>query len=223
MPLRNGEHGYGLVTKTLHWVTFLVVVAQFAVGYTMDTEDRHERFDGREDACEATADSEAAEAEEERCEEQVDRQEDAAKGAEDRPSDLHVALGIAILVLAGVRVLWRATTPLPPWSPRYGRLGRTMQHWLEKAMLALLFLVPVSGLLLYRGDAALALHVAAHVAFYYVAVGSHVALRCSPAPAADALDLRRGAGGGIRELKKSRAWKPNAGEEVGREGRTRLM
>ena len=177
MPLRNGEHGYGLVTKTLHWLTFLVVVAQFAVGYTMDTEDERERFDRREDACEATVDSEAAEAEEERCEEQVDREEDAARDeAEDRPSDLHVALGIAILVLAGIRVLWRATTPLPPWSPRYGRLGRTLQHWLEKAMLALLFLVPLSGFLLYRGDAALALHIAAHVAFYVV-VGVHIALQ----------------------------------------------
>jgi cytochrome b561 len=177
MPLRNGEHGYGLVTKTLHWLTFLVVVAQFAVGYTMDTEDGRERFDRREDACEATSDSEAAEAEEERCEEQVDREVDAAKDeAEDRPSDLHIALGVAILVLAGIRVLWRAATPLPPWSPRYGRLGRTTQHWLEKAMLALLFLVPVSGFLLYRGDAALALHVAAHVAFYVV-VGLHIALQ----------------------------------------------
>ena len=39
MPLRNGEHGYGLVTKVLHWLTFLVVVAQFLVGYTMDAED----------------------------------------------------------------------------------------------------------------------------------------------------------------------------------------
>ena len=177
MPLRNGEHGYGTVTKTLHWLTFLVVVAQFAVGYTMDSDAERDGFDRREDACEAADDSEAAEAEEERCEEQADRAEaDAKDEAEDRPSDLHIALGIAILVLAGLRVLWRSTTPLPPWSPRYGRLGRTMQHWLEKAMLALLFLVPVSGFLLYRGDAALALHIAAHVAFYVV-VGSHIALQ----------------------------------------------
>ena len=177
MPLRNGEHGYGLVTKTLHWVTFLVVVAQLAVGYTMEVDDGRERLDSRDEACEATTDSEAAEAEEERCEEQVDREEDAAQDAsEDRPSDLHIVLGVAIMVLASLRALWRAATPLPPWSPRYGRLGRSLQHWLEKAMLALLFAVPASGFLLYRGDAALAVHVAAHIAFYVV-VGAHVALQ----------------------------------------------
>ena len=26
MPLRNGEHGYGAVTKVLHWLTFSVIV-----------------------------------------------------------------------------------------------------------------------------------------------------------------------------------------------------
>jgi cytochrome b561 len=171
MPLRNGEHGYGAVTKTLHWLTFLVVVAQLVVGYTMGTDDS--TFDLRDEACEATVDSEAAEAEEERCEEQVEAEEEAAEGD---PSDLHIALGVTILVLASLRVLWRAYTPLPPWSERYGKLGRTMQHWLEKAMLALLFVVPISGLLLYRGDAGLAVHVAAHVAFYLV-VGAHIVLQ----------------------------------------------
>jgi cytochrome b561 len=175
MPLRNGEHGYGLVTKSLHWLTVLVVVAQLVVGYTMESDVDREGFDRREDACEATTNSESAEAEEERCEERVDREEDAAKD-EARPSDLHVALGVAILVLAGLRVLWRAWTPLPPWSPRYGSLGRTLQHWLEKAMLALLFLVPVSGFLVDRAGAALALHVAGHIAFYVV-VAAHVALQ----------------------------------------------
>ena len=79
-------------------------------------------------------------------------------------------------MLAALRVLWRATTPLPPWSARYGAAGRFLQHWLEKAMLALLFLVPVSGFLLNRGDAALALHIGAHIAFYAV-VGAHVGLQ----------------------------------------------
>jgi hypothetical protein len=176
MPLRNGEHGYGVVTKSLHWLTFLVVVAQFVVGYTMGVDGVDRAADRREDACEAAGDSEAAEAEEESCEEQADRAEDAAKDAEDGPSDLHVALGVTVLVLGGLRVLWRATTPLPPWSPRYGRLGRSLQHWLEKAMLGLLFLVPASGLLLLRSDDLVALHVAAHIAFY-VTVGAHVLLQ----------------------------------------------
>src|SRR5688500_7389196 len=172
MPLRNGEHGYGVVTKSLHWLTVLVVATQFVVGYTMDTDADRAGFDRREDACEANGDFEAAEAEEERCEEQADRAEDAAKDAEDGPSDLHVALGVTVLVLGGLRVLWRATTPLPPWSPRYGRLGRSLQHWLEKAMLGLLFLVPASGLLLLRTDDLVGLHIAAHISFY-VTVGAH--------------------------------------------------
>ena len=179
MPLRNGDHGYGWVTKTLHWLTFLLVAAQFGVGLTMDTEDHagRERFDRAEDACEATVDSDAAEAEEERCEEQVDREEDAFKDAnEDRPSDLHIALGVAILVLASLRVLWRAYTPLPPWSERYGEAARRIQWALEKVLLTLLFVVPVSGLLLYRGDAALAVHVAAQIAFL-AAVAAHIAMQ----------------------------------------------
>lgn len=40
MPLRNGEHGYGVVTKVLHWLTFSVIVGQFLVGYSMSTAGR---------------------------------------------------------------------------------------------------------------------------------------------------------------------------------------
>ena len=29
---RNGEHGYGWVTKVLHWLTLALVAAQFVVG-----------------------------------------------------------------------------------------------------------------------------------------------------------------------------------------------
>ena len=32
MGARNGEHGYGWVTKTLHWSTVALVLAQFVVG-----------------------------------------------------------------------------------------------------------------------------------------------------------------------------------------------
>lgn len=38
MRLRNGAHGYGAVTKALHWLTVLTIAAQFAVGYTMATD-----------------------------------------------------------------------------------------------------------------------------------------------------------------------------------------
>lgn len=39
MHLRNGEHGYGAVTKLLHWLTVAAVVAQFVVGWTMPVDD----------------------------------------------------------------------------------------------------------------------------------------------------------------------------------------
>lgn len=37
MPLRNGPAGYGLVTKTLHWLTAAALVAQFLIGYGIET------------------------------------------------------------------------------------------------------------------------------------------------------------------------------------------
>lgn len=36
MRLRNGEQGYGLVTKALHWLTVLALVGQLVLGYAMD-------------------------------------------------------------------------------------------------------------------------------------------------------------------------------------------
>jgi cytochrome b561 len=37
--IRNGPHGYGLVTKALHWLAVVAIAAQFAVGRTMDADD----------------------------------------------------------------------------------------------------------------------------------------------------------------------------------------
>lgn len=39
MWLRNGGRGFGVVTKVLHWPTVLVVVAQFAVGWSTEADD----------------------------------------------------------------------------------------------------------------------------------------------------------------------------------------
>ena len=44
---RNGEHGYGWVTKTLHWLTVAALIAQFVVGYLMDDEGGQGRGRGR--------------------------------------------------------------------------------------------------------------------------------------------------------------------------------
>lgn len=37
--VRNGEHGYGLVTRTLHWLMVTAIAAQFLIGYAMDADD----------------------------------------------------------------------------------------------------------------------------------------------------------------------------------------
>ena len=43
MKLRNDNDGYGLVTKTLHWLTVLAITAQFIIGYLLDDESGHGR------------------------------------------------------------------------------------------------------------------------------------------------------------------------------------
>jgi cytochrome b561 len=200
VSLRNGEHGYGVVTKTLHWLTFAAILGQFLIGYTMETENEAaeaaaERADQAAEQCEATEDTGAAEAEEERCEEQLDRREDTRDDRADalasawddlrsgdlfrdgvtRP-ELHVLLGLVILGLGVLRVLWRVTTPLPPWAPALSGPERTLESLLEKGLILLLFLIPASGLLLVSGeDDWVRLHIAAHIAFFVV-VGLHVAL-----------------------------------------------
>lgn len=197
MRLRNGEHGYGPVTKLLHWSTVLAITAQFVVGYRIedgdvadrecdppgeergggDTSDaEEERLDQLEDACEA---------EQDRLDDRADEPVDTAfgdLGAGDLLDggltlpEWHVLLGLTILALGLVRVLWRATTPLPPWAPALSATERKVEGLLEKALLALLFVIPVTGFLLVAGeDGWLTAHVAAHIAFF-VAVALHVGL-----------------------------------------------
>ncbi|MDN4172613.1 cytochrome b/b6 domain-containing protein [Nocardioides sp. SOB77] len=181
MPaLRNGPHGYGVVTRVLHWVTVVLLAVQVVVGYTMGSAadraaDRAEqRLDAFEEAGEERAER-AGEAAEERFEREVERREEAIDAAEDGPSPLHVGLGLGLLGLGLGRLAWRRTTPLPPWSDRLSPRDRRLQGLLEKALLALLIVVPATGLLLLVADDAVAVHVAAHVALYVVVL-AHVAL-----------------------------------------------
>lgn len=197
MRLRNGQHGYGLVTKLLHWLTVAVIAAQFVVGYRIsdgDVPDREcdppgedrrggdtseaeeERLDRLEDACEAELD---------RIEERAEEPVEAAYsdlGSGDlfadglSTGDWHLLLGLAILALGVLRIVWRATTPLPPWAPALGPGERHLEGLLEKVLLALLFVIPLTGLLLVAGeDGWLGLHVAAHIAFF-VTLALHVGL-----------------------------------------------
>jgi cytochrome b561 len=76
--------------------------------------------------------------------------------------ELHVSLGLFVLVLAVVRLVWRRTTPLPPWAEHLSAGERRLEGLLEKLLLALLFVVPATGLLLVAaGDDWLPVHVAA--------------------------------------------------------------
>ncbi len=158
MRLRNDDHGYGLVTKSLHWLTFLALVAQLTVGYLID-DSGHGRGRGRGGGS----------------------GRGRGRGGEVDLDDLtvrvHLALGLLIISLAVVRVVWRLTTPLPPWSDRLGERDRWLENKLELVLMLLLFVTPSTGLALVLGedDDILPLHVACHVALY-ASVAAHVGL-----------------------------------------------
>ena len=199
MRFRNGDHGYGVVTKLLHWLTVAAILGQFVVGYRMDLDDA---FDAEDDRLDAEADRLEEEAEgqgeeaEERAEAEIEAREDALDAREDDEAasvfsdvvtgdafadglslpELHISLGLFVLLLAVLRLLWRRTTPLPPWAAHLSAGERRLEGLLEKALLTLLFVVPVSGLLLVAaGDGWLPLHVAAQIAFL-AAIALHVGL-----------------------------------------------
>lgn len=169
MTARNGPAGYGWVTKVLHWLTVLAVVAQFSVGYLMDGDDSGRgrgRGRGRSGESGRGGGGEAS-------------------GYLDDPETLlrvHVVLGLTILALAVARVLWRRVSGLPPWSEHLSDGQRRLAHWTERALLALLFVIPLSGLTLVAvgDDDVLPLHIGAHVAFF-VALAAHLSTNLRPA------------------------------------------
>ncbi|WP_432478522.1 cytochrome b [Nocardioides sp. GXQ0305] len=166
MTLRNGPAGYGWLTKALHWLTVLAVAAQFTVGYLMDADDSGRgRGRGRSGESGRGRGGEGS-------------------GYLDDPETLlrvHVALGLTILLLAVVRLGWRRVAGLPPWSEYLSEGQRRLAHWTERALLALLFVVPLSGLALVAAgdDDVLPLHVGAHLAFY-VALAAHLFTNLRP-------------------------------------------
>jgi cytochrome b561 len=196
---RNGAHGYGVVTKALHWLTVAALAGQFAVGLTMDFDDASDRADDRLDAAADRLEEDAegrGEAAEDAAEAEIERREDALDAQQDDEAsgvfsdvvtgdafgdglslpELHVSLGLLIILLAVVRLLWRRTTPLPPWAEHLSAAERRLEGRLEKLLLALLLVVPATGLLLVAaGDDWLPVHVAAQIAFL-VALAVHVGL-----------------------------------------------
>ncbi|MDQ4051202.1 MAG: cytochrome b/b6 domain-containing protein [Actinomycetota bacterium] len=176
MHLRNGRHGYGAVTKLLHWLTVVAVVAQVAVGWTMSADDdaAGERFEQRLERLEEEAEAQGDD--EEHWEAEEERLETAWRDAEDDASTLHIALGLSIVALALARLLWRRTTPLPPWAEHLGAGERKLESWLETILLTLLLVVPATGLLLLvAGTDLLPVHVTAQIVLLAV-VAMHVGL-----------------------------------------------
>ncbi len=199
MPLRNGDHGYGAVTKLLHWGTVAALLAQFVVGWTMDLDEGLDRQDDALDADGDRLEDQAegqGEAAEERAEAGIEAREAALDARDDDAASavfsdvvtgsvfgdglslgaLHIGLGLLVLALALARVLWRRSAPLPPWAEHLSAGERRLEARLEKLMLALLFVVPATGLLLVvAGDDWVPVHVTAQIAFLG-AVALHVGL-----------------------------------------------
>jgi cytochrome b561 len=169
--IRNDEREYGLVTVYLHWFTVLLLLAQFVLGYAM--ESLGEFFLG-----------------------EMDSLGQGRGDGDERLVFAHAWLGSAILLLALVRIGWRLATPLPPWDERLTEGDRRVERLVELVLYWLLVLTPASGLgLLFLSgeerevatgewippydvvgdDLLLVLHVACHVALY-VTLAVHVAI-----------------------------------------------
>jgi len=199
VPFRNGQHGYGVVTKVLHWGTVAALLGQFLIGWTMDLDAgidaEDERLDAEADRLEEQAEGQG-DAAEDRARAEIEAWEDALDvRADDAAADvfsgvvttdafgngltlaeLHVGLGLLIIVLAVVRTLWRRGTPLPPWAEHLSGAERRLEARLEKLLLALLFAVPATGLLLVlAGEHWVPVHVAAQIAFL-ATIAAHVGL-----------------------------------------------
>jgi len=158
---RNGSHGYGLVTRTLHWLTVALVLAQFVVGYAMSDEGGRGRGRGRGGDGSGRG---------------------RGRGGDDDFSSLtllpvHVALAIAILAVAILRVFWRVSTPLPPWAESLTHAEQRVATLTERLLLTMLFVIPATGLVLVLGedDDLLGVHVAAHLVFF-TALALHLGL-----------------------------------------------
>jgi cytochrome b561 len=155
------EPAYGRVTRTLHWLTAAALAGQFALGYALDAGGGRGRGRGR-----------GGESGRGR-----GRGGDVAElVGDDALVTAHVALGVTLLVVAAVRLYWRRRTGLPPWADQLSPTERTVAHWTERVLYALLFAIPLTGLwLVLVSDEAVELHVATHVAFF-VAVLAHIGL-----------------------------------------------
>jgi cytochrome b561 len=159
---RNGEHGYGVITKSLHWLVVALIMTQFVVGYLLDIEGRG-RGRGRGRSGESGRGR--------------GRGGDYDPFGDDTLLTVHVVLGATILVVAVIRLVWRVTTALPPWSTVLSPGERRLAHWTERGLYLCMFVIPITGLWLVVSDDddVLVAHVVTHIVFF-VTVATHVGL-----------------------------------------------
>jgi cytochrome b561 len=176
--LRNDASGYGVVTKTLHWVTVAALVAQLVVGYLLDDDDGGGQGRGRGRG----RGEESGRGRGRGGDDGADGGGDDVEGllgalsGDDVLLRVHVVLGVTILVVTLLRIVWRRTTPLPPWADGLSAGERRLAHATETTLYVCLLVMPATGLtLLLVDDDLLPLHVASHVAFF-VALLLHVGL-----------------------------------------------
>ncbi|MFF2372087.1 cytochrome b [Agromyces sp. NPDC058110] len=111
---------HGVVARILHWATALVLLAQYVVGYAMV---------GAEGALEPWIEA-------------------AYDGDEDLLLPVHVTIGCTLLALVTVRALWRRIATLPAWPATLSHGARRFATATERALYALLFVTPATGLAL---------------------------------------------------------------------------
>ncbi|HET6470348.1 MAG TPA: cytochrome b [Pseudomonadales bacterium] len=118
MRLRNSGAGYGAVTQALHWVIAALIVVQWVLA----------------ELAEAAHHAKAT--------------HPAAALQELALLARHKSIGLTIFALAVVRLVWRFASPPPPLPatmPRWQVRGAKLTHF---AFYALLFLLPISGLVM---------------------------------------------------------------------------
>ena len=168
MSLKPDAGGYGSVTKTLHWVTFVAIRRQFVVGYAIDRAD---------DLLEGVVDIWFG-------------------GEEEGLIVLHAVLGVTILALTLIRLYWKLTKGLPAWAPSLTEGERRLAHRVEVTLYTVMILMPLTGLaLLFLSgeswdlaggeweapldlvdhDLLLPAHIVTHIVFF-VALATHVGL-----------------------------------------------
>ena len=168
---------YGVVFRTLHWLTVAALAAQFVLGYLVGESESGGGGRGRGRG--RGGDSGRGRGR---------GGDDAASGGESEFDglglgdgvdliDVHVGLGLAILALGIARLVWRRAGGLPPWSDALSRQARRVATGIERTLLGSLLIMPVTGLVLvFSGDDDLLwLHIASH-GVLYAALAAHLAL-----------------------------------------------